>query len=147
MSESADGYVDACALSDLPVRKGKKVEVNHRTVALFRVSDSEVYCIDEHCYHESGLLHVSDIEDMPGHSCIKCPIHGYIIDIKTGEGLYKKLNGSLASKGKCQRTHPVSVRGNRVFVKIESSRTPGTAPLLSDRFHEPNHPKYTTPMR
>lgn len=50
MSESADGYVDACALSDLPVRKGKKVEVNHRTVALFRVSDSEVYCIDEHCY-------------------------------------------------------------------------------------------------
>ena len=84
------------------------------------------------------------LQDIADRKCIKCPLHEYIIDIKTGEGLKEKFDGSYATRGVLQRTHDVEIRRDNVFVKVHTSKTTQEK-LQSDKFQEKNLKEYQKP--
>jgi len=86
-----------------------------------------------------GSLASGDIEDMGdafGH-VIVCPWHKYRIALKSGEGLFRNLQGEWKSKGLKQRTYPVELRtvpgkdSPDVYVNIS---TEGSDPIASDEY-------------
>uniref|UniRef100_A0A0G4HFE0 Rieske domain-containing protein n=1 Tax=Chromera velia CCMP2878 TaxID=1169474 RepID=A0A0G4HFE0_9ALVE len=107
-----------------------------RAVAIFedrRAGAEAVYAIDEHCYHAGGPLHKAhgDIEDILNEPCIRCPLHNYIISLKSGhsfyqpctfektpEGKLKPIVGDWTSKGVKQRVHEVKLEGEQIMVRL-----------------------------
>lgn len=93
----------------------------------------QFYALDNACYHHGGPLLEGDIEEMGGHPCVVCPWHQYHIALDTGEGLYWTLHMSptsgvnknrpkeVASKGRKQRTHVVTVEDGEVFVTVDTT--------------------------
>ncbi|AMV37509.1 non-heme iron oxygenase ferredoxin subunit [Planctomyces sp. SH-PL62] len=87
---------------------GKKlVEVDGRALALFRVGD-DYYVIDDVCTHDGGPLAEGDLCGVE----IECPRHGARFDVRTGAVLCFPAVEPVA-------THPVEIRGDGVYVRIE----------------------------
>jgi nitrite reductase/ring-hydroxylating ferredoxin subunit len=96
--------------------------------------------IDAVCYHAGGPLGPQGTLAYVGHRiCLRCPWHSYLVDLRTGEGLYRDLNGSLCSKGVRQRVHEVEQRADGgVWVRLADARHDKIA---SDEYaFGPKHP-------
>ena len=48
---------------------------------------------------EAGNLAQGDIEDIGDRKTLKCPVHGYRFDVRTGEGIYQGMDGQVKTKG------------------------------------------------
>eukprot|EP00466_Bigelowiella_natans_P013020 jgi/Bigna1/87408/estExt_fgenesh1_pg.C_200041 len=99
-------------------------------LVLDKKDGGNVYALDGRCFHAGAPLELSDIEDIGGRSCLRCPMHSYRIDIKTGEHILggandKKKHGikKVKSRGVCQRTHNVRVdsQGN-IYVELDEPK-------------------------
>ncbi|EDQ91219.1 uncharacterized protein MONBRDRAFT_3327, partial [Monosiga brevicollis MX1] len=97
-----------------------------REVAVFNDMD-KWYAVDAHCYHAGGPLDAGDIEDFDGRTCIQCPMHHFLIDLATGEGLHQAVVssrrsscGNFETKGIKQRCHKVEARDGHVFVTLST---------------------------
>ncbi|XP_032070657.1 Rieske domain-containing protein isoform X2 [Thamnophis elegans] len=98
--------------------------VHGRQVVIF-YHGGHFYALDCRCYHAGGPLHLGEIEEINGQSCIICPWHKYKITLNTGEGLYQAINPKepsavpkWKSKGEKQRTHRVTVDNGNVYVTL-----------------------------
>ncbi|XP_018007933.1 Rieske domain-containing protein [Hyalella azteca] len=89
------------------MRCGRKVNVNHCELALFR-KDQNVYAVEDKCPHAGGPLHMGDIEDYGYQQkpCVRCPYHGWKFDLTTGECIYPRHQTKQA------RVYPVKVDPN-----------------------------------
>uniref|UniRef100_A0A6B2LS12 Rieske domain-containing protein n=1 Tax=Arcella intermedia TaxID=1963864 RepID=A0A6B2LS12_9EUKA len=76
-----------------------------------------VVALDAVCYHMGGPLVKGDIEDIGGISCLRCPWHGYKINIETGERVVV-TNGQVEYQAKRQRTHQVRILGDQIYVTL-----------------------------
>lgn len=101
-------WFDICALSDIPVRGARHLEISGQVIGLFRIMDGTVYAIENACPHLGGPLSEGIVHDC----AVTCPLHNLIIDLKTGMARGPD-EGQVA-------TYPVEVRGERVFLKITS---------------------------
>ncbi|XP_012860342.1 Rieske domain-containing protein [Echinops telfairi] len=77
--------------------------------------------------YSGGPLHLGEIEDFDGRSCIVCPWHKFKITLATGEGLYQAKNPrdpsakpTWCSKGIKQRTHTVTVDNGNLYVTLST---------------------------
>ncbi|KAE8635761.1 hypothetical protein XENTR_v10002727 [Xenopus tropicalis] len=75
-----------------------------------------------------GPLHLGDIEDIAGQTCVICPWHNYTIALATGEGLYQGTDPldplrtkKWFSKGVKQRIHKVNVKNGGVYVTLSDT--------------------------
>eukprot|EP00471_Norrisiella_sphaerica_P006825 CAMPEP_0184480908 /NCGR_PEP_ID=MMETSP0113_2-20130426/2432_1 /TAXON_ID=91329 /ORGANISM="Norrisiella sphaerica, Strain BC52" /LENGTH=130 /DNA_ID=CAMNT_0026859703 /DNA_START=123 /DNA_END=515 /DNA_ORIENTATION=- len=74
--------------------------------------EEKVHAIDGKCYHAGAPLETGDIEELGERMCVKCPRHGYCIDVKTGEHVKAQqamTDTTIKSLGKRHRTHTVRV--------------------------------------
>ncbi|EGD76709.1 Rieske domain-containing protein [Salpingoeca rosetta] len=124
-----DGWHLACEATAIPEKKGFKVRIEDRDIALFRDGD-HVFALDARCYHAGGPLHMGDIEDVAGKTCIRCPWHHYKFAVGTGECV--GMGRITTNTGVKQRRHRVKVEDGKVFVKVNTS---GAFP--SDRYYTP----------
>uniref|UniRef100_A0AAV1UF77 Rieske domain-containing protein n=1 Tax=Peronospora matthiolae TaxID=2874970 RepID=A0AAV1UF77_9STRA len=62
---------------------GTKVDVNGRTVAIFKYKGG-LYAIQNACPHQAASLHLGDIEDIDGTPCISCPRHKWPYSLEDG---------------------------------------------------------------
>ena len=97
--------VRACRVDELPEGKGRMVEVGGECLALFR-SGAEVVALDNECPHRGGALAEGDMQG----GAIRCPLHGWPFDIRTGR--------CLEEPGARVRMFPVEVRGGEVWVEV-----------------------------
>ena len=107
-----DGYVDACALSDIPESRARLVCLSGERVAVFKY-DGKVSAVSNVCQHQNGPLGEGKILD----GCITCPWHGYQYEPDTGASpppFVEKVP-----------TFNVRVRGGRVLVHPKPN-PPGT---------------------
>ncbi len=44
----------------------------------------KVFAMDAKCPHAGGRLALGDIEDMDGHVCVACPVHGFMFALDAG---------------------------------------------------------------
>lgn len=107
-----EGWVDACAVSDLVKDHGHIATVAGERVAIFRYGD-QVSAISNVCQHQNGPLGEGRIID----GCVTCPWHGYQYDPANGR--------APAPFTERIPTFGVEVRGDRVWVNARPN-PPGT---------------------
>ena len=70
-SLAPDGFLDACAVQDIPEAQARLVSISGERVAIFRYG-GKVSAISNVCQHQNGPLGEGRIID----GCITCPWHG-----------------------------------------------------------------------
>lgn len=68
----AAGWVDACAVNEIPEKRARCRVIGGERVAIFRY-DGMISCVSNVCQHQNGPLSEGKIVD----GCITCPWHGY----------------------------------------------------------------------
>nr|XP_003479490.2 Rieske domain-containing protein isoform X1 [Cavia porcellus] len=118
--------VSVCVGREADIKKSKRMTavVHDREVVIF-YHKGEYHAMDIRCYHSGGPLHLGEIEDFDGRSCIVCPWHKFKITLATGEGLYQSKNPKdpsakpeWCSKGIKQRIHRVTVENGNIYVTL-----------------------------
>jgi nitrite reductase/ring-hydroxylating ferredoxin subunit/DMSO/TMAO reductase YedYZ heme-binding membrane subunit len=66
------GYVEACAVADIPENRARIVCLSGERVAIFKY-DGKISAVSNVCQHQNGPLGEGKILD----GCITCPWHGY----------------------------------------------------------------------
>jgi nitrite reductase (NADH) small subunit len=107
----SSGWIDLCAVADLPPEGGHYVEHGHRALAVIRVPAKEgkaevIRVLDDHCPHAGGSLSAGAVID----GCVICPWHAWPFDIHTGI-----CPDAEAYRAKVYESR---VEGGRVWVKI-----------------------------
>lgn len=97
--------VKVATTDEVPANKGKMVVVNGTIIALFRV-DGAYFAIDNDCCHQGGPLGEGWLEG----NLVVCPWHGWKFDLATGDSPF--------NPNARQRTYPVTVEGNDLFLEI-----------------------------
>lgn len=69
---SSDGFVDVCAVADIPERRAVITCLSGERVAIFRY-DGKVSALSNVCQHQNGPLGEGRIVN----DCVVCPWHGY----------------------------------------------------------------------
>lgn len=124
--EEKKKYTSVCVGREEDIRKSERMTavVHDREVVIF-YHKGEYHAMDIRCYHSGGPLHLGEIEDFNGQSCIVCPWHKYKITLATGEGLYQSINPKdpsakpkWCSKGVKQRIHTVKVDNGNIYVTL-----------------------------
>jgi nitrite reductase/ring-hydroxylating ferredoxin subunit/DMSO/TMAO reductase YedYZ heme-binding membrane subunit len=67
-----DGFVEACAVTDIPEKRARLVCLSGERVAIFKY-DGKISAVSNVCQHQNGPLGEGKILD----GCITCPWHGY----------------------------------------------------------------------
>ena len=113
-----DGFVDACAVADIPEKRARIICLSGERVAVFK-HDGKVSAVSNVCQHQNGPLGEGKILD----GCITCPWHGYQYVPETGASPPPFLEKVP--------TFNVRVKNGRVFVHPKPN-PPGThaAPAL-----------------
>ncbi len=82
---AADGWVDLCAVADLPAEGGQYVEHGNRALAVIRLANTgaaaSIRVLDDHCPHAGGSLSAGAIVD----GCVICPWHAWPFNVNTGQ--------------------------------------------------------------
>src|SRR5262245_36052951 len=82
-SESAslqeDGFIDACAVAEIPENRARIVCLSGERVAIFKY-DGKISAVSNVCQHQNGPLGEGKII----YGCITCPWHGYQYQPDTG---------------------------------------------------------------
>lgn len=91
-------------LAEVPEGCGTIVAVNDRLkIALFRVGD-RCAAINNRCPHAGGSLGEGQFDGTK----VKCPLHGFVVDVWRGIG----------NAGKPVTSYPVVLRGDEVCITI-----------------------------
>ena len=69
---SADGFVEACAVADIPENRARIVCLSGERVAIFKY-EGKISAVSNVCQHQNGPLGEGKIVA----GCITCPWHGY----------------------------------------------------------------------
>jgi nitrite reductase/ring-hydroxylating ferredoxin subunit len=99
-------FVTVANVNDVKEGKGKVVEANGKTIALFNV-DGKIYAIDNTCVHAGGPLGEGTCEG----NVVTCPWHGWKFDVTTG---ISPVNPQAKVD-----TFEVQIEGEEVKVKTE----------------------------
>lgn len=74
-----DGFIDACAVADIPENRARIVCLSGERVAIFKY-DGKISAVSSVCQHQNGPLGEGKIVS----GCITCPWHGYQYLPETG---------------------------------------------------------------
>jgi nitrite reductase (NADH) small subunit len=72
-------------LSNIPIRGARRLCFGHggRPIAVFRTGENSVFALIDECPHRKGPLS----EGIVSGETVTCPLHNWIIELKTGEAL------------------------------------------------------------
>ncbi len=78
-ADRPEGFIDACAVADIPENRARIVVLSGERVAIFKY-DGKISAVSSLCQHQNGPLGEGRIRD----GCITCPWHGYQYQPDTG---------------------------------------------------------------
>ncbi len=105
----SDGFVRACALSDIPDEGAIAVEIEDTPVAVVRVG-SEVFALRDVCSHAEVALTEGDVYN----HTIECWLHGSCFDLRTGKPTNPPATQPVP-------TYQVKIESDDVFVALKES--------------------------
>ena len=80
MTVLQQAWVDAGALTDIPVRGARVVKTAHGCVAVFRTAENEAFALEDRCPHKGGPLSQGIVHG----ASVTCPLHNWVISLRTG---------------------------------------------------------------
>lgn len=107
MSSVEEGPVRVATLGELPPGTAMLVEVGGRPICLARTEDGEVFAVDDTCTHEDESLSGGWLDG----TCIECPAHNSIFDLRTGEPITPPAEEPVA-------THTVTLEGQDILISV-----------------------------
>ncbi len=105
---SSSGWVAVAEADQLPAAGGLRVEVNSRTIALFKVN-GRIAAVSGRCPHRGGSLSEGQVIG----DAVTCPLHSWQFDLKDGHGL-NQPDSRIA-------VYPVKVEEGKVWVQVEGT--------------------------
>jgi nitrite reductase (NADH) small subunit len=107
-------WIAITSLDDIPRQGARVVEIENpvaedgsvNRIALFRTVGDDIYAMKDKCPHRGGPLS----EGIVHGGLVTCPLHGFRIDLVTGEAV-------LPDKG-CTRTYATKVENGQVFLRL-----------------------------
>jgi nitrite reductase (NADH) small subunit len=95
-------------LDNIPVHGARRLCFGHggRPIAVFRTGDGGVFALVDECPHRQGPLS----EGIVSGNTVTCPLHNWVIDLKSGEALAPDEGGT--------RSLPVRVVSGEVHVGL-----------------------------
>ena len=75
-----DGWLDVCAVDEIPREGARRVELPAGAVALFRTRAGAVHALADRCPHRGGPLS----EGIVHGACVSCPLHDWVIGLEDG---------------------------------------------------------------
>ena len=97
--------VDACALGELAEGRGKCVDLDQVSLAVFRSGD-QVFALDNACPHRGGPLCEGDVKE----GVVYCPLHAWGFDLRSGKAVNVRWEAA--------RVFPARIEGDRVLVTV-----------------------------
>jgi len=79
LAATDDGFIDACAIADIPENRARIVCLSGERVAIFKY-EGKISAVSNVCQHQNGPLGEGKIV----FGCITCPWHGYQYELETG---------------------------------------------------------------
>lgn len=76
-------WTDVGHIDDVPRQGSRVVKSGKGDVAVFRTQDDEVFALIDRCPHKHGPLSQGIVHGRR----VTCPLHNWVIDLKTGEAL------------------------------------------------------------
>jgi Na+-transporting NADH:ubiquinone oxidoreductase subunit F len=113
----AEGWIEACAASDLGLADVVRFDHGKKTYALYRTEDGELYATDGLCTH--GNVHLS-----------LGLVKGKLIECSKHNGRFHLMDGSPARVPICRGlvTYPIAERNGRIFVNVSRAGGVGARP-------------------
>jgi Na+-transporting NADH:ubiquinone oxidoreductase subunit F len=112
-----EGWIEACAASDLGLADVVRFDHGKKTYALYRTEDGELYATDGLCTH--GNVHLS-----------LGLVKGKLIECSKHNGRFNLLDGSPARVPICRGlvTYPIAERNRRIFINVSRAGGAGARP-------------------
>ena len=104
-----------CSVSEIPENDVKTFKVENKDIAVFKV-EGKFFAIDRLCTHLRGNLAKGKLEG----KTIKCPLHGSVFSLESGELLSPP--GTVAGwfkKAKNTHIYQTSVKDDFLYVEIK----------------------------
>ena len=102
------------AAAELAAGELRCVKVNGLPICLVHAEDGEFYAVDDRCSHEEAYLS----DGWTSGTEIECPRHNAMFDLRTGEPTSLPATEPV-------KTYPVTVRGDDVFVSVDTEAPAG----------------------
>lgn len=102
-----------CESSEIPEQGVKTFKISNLDIAIFNIK-GKFYAIDRKCTHLKGNLAKGKLDG----KTIKCPLHGSVFSLETGELLHPP--GTLAGwfrKAKPTNIYKVLVKDNQLYLE------------------------------
>ena len=109
MSDADPTWIEIASLEDIPVRGARIVKTSKGCIAVFRTAAEQAYALRDRCPHRGGPLSQGIVHG----TSVTCPLHNWVIDLKTGETLG-------ADKGSV-RVIPLKIEAGRIFLDIAAA--------------------------
>jgi|SRR5580692_9210314 nitrite reductase (NADH) small subunit len=110
-----DRWIEIGDLADIPRRGARRVRGVGLPVAVFRTADDRVFALVDRCPHKEGPLSEGIVQGC----AVACPLHGWVIDLETGEA-------EGPDEGRVP-TVPVKVEGGRILIATAALEHSGAA--------------------
>ncbi|GAF39669.1 nitrite reductase [Agrilactobacillus composti DSM 18527 = JCM 14202] len=96
-------------MADIPLKMGLEVQNGAQSMAIFKLSDTEVYAIGNICPHRQGPL----ADGMVTGKAVICPLHSWQISLLNGEPL-------LENAGKAGvPTYETIIEAGKLYVMVD----------------------------
>ena len=102
-----ENYKRIASVNDLNDGEAKKIEIDDKAIALFRI-DGEYFATDDTCTHEKASLSEGEIDN----KTVTCPHHGARFNIKTGQAM--TLPAMFPVK-----TYQIKIDGNDIMIDMK----------------------------
>lgn len=105
--QDGSGAAPVATLDDLASGTAMLVEIDGHRICLARTEEGEVHAVDDTCTHEDESLSEGWLDG----SCIECPAHNSIFDLRTGEAVSLPADEPV-------RTHTVRIDDGAIYVDV-----------------------------
>lgn len=100
-------WMEIGGLEDLPKRGARVVRTPAGEIAVFRTGGGELFALMNRCPHRGGPL----AEGIVHGTNVTCPLHGWVIDLTTGDAVSPDRGCALA--------YPIALHGGRVRLYLK----------------------------
>ena len=99
-------WIKVSNINEIPKMGSRKILIDELEIAILKNSKNEVFALENRCPHKNGALSEGIIHG----SNVTCPLHNWVIDLKTGIPKGEDAN--------CVRKYETKIEDNTVYLNI-----------------------------
>lgn len=111
---STENWVEIGRIQDIPKSGARVVKTANGNIGVFRTDDDQIFAVEDRCPHLGGTLSAGIVHATQ----VTCPLHNWVIDLKSGT--------VLGPDEGCTLSVPVKLNDGKIQLDISVLET-GTA--------------------